>query len=435
MVMAAFVDRAAELAELERLSRHHGLVVVFGRRRIGKTKLLGEWLRPRGGLYSQAIEGSSTLQVAQIYADLRDRLNVEIEPKTWSELFALFDAHKGRLVVCIDEFPYLVAADPSLPSLLQRWLDHRTKRDVLLVVAGSSTRMMNATFLDANAPLYGRALKILGIGPISFRHFCRYLRVRPNQHSFQLFSLVGGVPQYWEWLEVAARGLRRDPIEIAERMFFSRLGWMEDEPRRVLTDERLAGLPATSVLEAIGRGAHRPSEIAGRLGVAQTTLSKLFQALLDASLVLRDIPFGSSERDPKRTLYRIGDPALRFWFSVYSPHRSRWSTYDRATKAELLSSHCGAVFEDWVRGVHPGARRYWDGGVELDMIREERHRGIGSRLVVSEIKWRATQAESPRLLAQLAARFERSRLSNQYRDVQFEVIDTRQLPKLAQLET
>lgn len=432
--MDAFVDRAAELAELDGLARHHGLVVVFGRRRIGKTKLLGEWLRRRGGLYSQAIEGSTTLQLAQIYADLRDGLGVAIEPRTWQELFALFDAHRGRLVVCIDELPYLVAADPTLPSVLQRWLDHRTKRDVLLVVAGSSTRMMNALFLDANAPLYGRALKILGIGPIAFRHFCKYARLRPSPRSFQLFSLVGGVPKYWEWLEVAAQGRRRDPIEIAGRMFFSPLGWMEDEPRRVLADERLTGLPATSVLEAIGRGAHRPSEIAGRLGVAQTALSRLFQALLDASLVIRDVPFGASERDPKRTLYRVGDPALRFWFSVYSPHRSRWSTYGRATKAELLSSHSGAVFEDWVRGLHPGARRYWDGAVELDMVREERRRGGGSRLVVSEIKWQASAAESRRLLAQLAARFERSSLAKQHRDVRFELIVASELPRLAELE-
>lgn len=432
--MDEFVDRVTELAELDGLIRHHGLVVVFGRRRIGKTKLIGEWLRRRGGLYSQAIESNTTLQVAQIYADLREHLGVAIEPKTWQELFSLFDAQHGRLVVCLDEFPYLVAADPSLPSVLQRWLDHRKKRDVLLVVAGSSTRMMNATFVDANAPLYGRAIKILGIGPIAFRHFCRYARVRPSPRSFQLFSLVGGVPKYWEWLEVAARGHRSDPIEIAGRLFFSPLGWMEDEPRRVLADERLAGLPATSVLEAIGRGAHRPSEIAGRLGVAQTSLSKLFQALLDASLVIRDIPFGASERDPKRTLYRVSDPALRFWFSVYSPHRSRWSTYDRTAKAELLSSHCGALFEDWVRGLHPGARRYWDGTVELDMVREERRRGGGSRLVVSEIKWRTAPAESRRLLAQLAARFERSPLVKQYRDVRFELIVASELPRLAQLE-
>jgi hypothetical protein len=82
---------------LARQGRPTGLP--FGRRRIGKTKLIGEWLRCRGGLYSQAIEGSTTLQVAQTYADLREHLGVAIEPKTWQELFSLFDAQKGRLVI------------------------------------------------------------------------------------------------------------------------------------------------------------------------------------------------------------------------------------------------------------------------------------------------------------------------------------------------
>lgn len=429
----AFVNREIELAELTRLSRHEGLVVVFGRRRIGKTSLLTEWRRRSGGLYSQAVEGSVSLQLAQTYCDLEEGLDVGIEPRTWSDFFALLDAHRGRLVVCLDEFPYLVASEPSLPSMLQKWLDHRTKKDVLLVLAGSSTRMMHAAFLDANAPLYGRALRMIRVGPMSFRTFCAFRRARPSERSFELFALTGGVPKYWQWLDLAAGGRRA--VDVADRLFFSSFGWMEDEPRRVLSDERLSGLAAASVLEAIGRGAHRPSEIAGRLGAPQTSLSKVFQALLDASLVVRDVPYGASERDPKRTLYRIGDPALRFWYSVYSPHRSRWSVYDRPTRASLLAVHCGAVFEQWVRSIHPGAKRYWDGSVELDMVREERTRRGVRRLVVSEVKWgRRSASEVKRLEADLAARFARSTLAGRHRDVRFEVIDSRALGELASLE-
>src|SRR5438105_12169872 len=115
--MDSFVNRRVELAELDALPTS-GLVVVFGRRRIGKTKLLTEWLRGRDGVYTQAIEGSTPLQLAQIHADVNARFDLPIEPRTWSDLFALFDAHHGPLVICIDEFPYLVAADPTLPSQL-----------------------------------------------------------------------------------------------------------------------------------------------------------------------------------------------------------------------------------------------------------------------------------------------------------------------------
>jgi AAA+ ATPase superfamily predicted ATPase len=209
---------------------------------------------------------------------------------------------------------------------------------------------------------------------------------------------------------------------------------MEDEPKRVLTDENLGGLTATSVLEAIGRGAHRPSEIAGRLGTPQTSLSKVFQALLDASLVVRDVPFGTSERDAKRSLYRIADPALRFWFSAFSPHRSRWAAYDRATRERLISGHCGAVFEEWVRGIHPGARRYWDASVEIDMVREDADGSEARRLIVSEVKWKISKRDRARLLERLEARFARSALAARYEDIRFEIVDSGALGRLARLE-
>jgi AAA+ ATPase superfamily predicted ATPase len=428
MDKGSFIDRKAELAELEALARRDGLVVIHGRRRVGKTRLLTEWLGRHGGLYSQAIEGSPTLQLGQLYLDLKENLKVQIEPRGWWDLLTLLDQQKGRLILCLDEFPYLVASDPTLPSLLQKWLDHRKKRDVFLLLSGSSTRMMHSTFLDEAAPLYGRALKLLKIQPMGFEDFCRFFSLRDRRdRAFLLYSLVGGVPKYWEWLDVATSG-RRDPLEAAEKLYFSPLGWMEDEPRRALSDEHITGIGAPSVLEAIGRGAHRPSEIAGRLGVPQTSLSKLLKALLDAHLVVREIPFGLSERDSKRILYRIADPALRFWYSVYSPHRSRWASYSDREKADLLSDHSGAVFEDWVRGRFPGARRYWESQAEIDMVREERSSGKGraveKTLVVSEIRWRkVSSAEARSLAADLEARFHRTALGREARSVRFEVID------------
>ena len=101
-----FIDREAELADLDALSRRDGLIVVFGRRRVGKTRLLTKWLGRRGGLYSQAIEGSPSLQLGQVYLDLRVKLKVQIEPRSWWDLFSLLDEQEGRLVLCLDEFPY-----------------------------------------------------------------------------------------------------------------------------------------------------------------------------------------------------------------------------------------------------------------------------------------------------------------------------------------
>src|SRR3990167_2515629 len=142
-----FVNRVAELAELDSAARRGGLLAVFGRRRVGKTRLLRQWLESHDGLYSQAIEAPRDFQLEQVFADLSPRLETRIVPKTWPELFEVLSLQKRRWVLCLDEFPYLTAADASLPSQLQKWIDHSLPSGCLLIVAGSSTRMMNDLFL------------------------------------------------------------------------------------------------------------------------------------------------------------------------------------------------------------------------------------------------------------------------------------------------
>ena len=232
--------------------------------------------------------------------------------------------------------------------------------------------------------------------------------------SFTRFALVGGIPKYWEFVEPRATAL-----DLAEELFFGRSAFLEDEPGRILRDENIAGLTALSVLEAVGRGAEKTSEIAARLGTAQTNLSRTFQQLLDASVLAREIPFGESMRSTKKTRYRIQDPALRFWFQVYSPHRTRWQTYSRAEKKKLIHDHASTVFEDFCRSQHPAATRYWEADVEFDYVREE-----GKRAVVSEVKFkRLSAAERRQLENHLAAGWQRSALARRFRDVTFEILD------------
>lgn len=193
-----FSNREAELKELYASATAGGLLVVFGRRRVGKTRLLAHWLKDRNGLYSQAIESSAEIQIEQVFKDIQSGLTTAIIPKSWSELFELLSLQKEeRWILCLDEFPYLVASDPSLPSLLQRWLDHEKSERNLLILAGSSTRMMNDIFLNRSAPLYGRARKLLHLRPMSYNAFCDACHLKSaDMQSFERYSLVGGIPKY-----------------------------------------------------------------------------------------------------------------------------------------------------------------------------------------------------------------------------------------------
>ena len=413
-----FVNRDAELRELDAAAKRGGLLVVFGRRRVGKTRLLRQWLQPRDGLYSQAIEAQRDLQLQQVFADLRPQLETQLVPKTWPELLEILALQKRRWVLCLDEFPYLTAVDASLPSQLQKWLDHSLPRGCLLIVAGSSTRMMNDLFLHRAAPLYGRARKLLQIRPMDYAAFCDACDLRPgDRDSFEKFACVGGIPKYWEFVEAG-----QDAVALAESLYFDYAPYMEQEPQRILRDEGVTGLNALAVLEAVGRGAERPSEIAARLGTAQTNLSRLLQQLLDASILTRELPFGESVRSTKKTLYRIQDPTMRFWFRVYSPHRSRWRTYPTAQKRKLIHDHAATVFEDFCRARLPGGQRYWERNIELDLVAPDPN--DAKRLFVAEIKWRSlSAAEKKNTLRQLESKWSRCTLRTRYPSVRFEVLD------------
>jgi len=413
-----FVNRDAELRELGAAAKRGGLLVVFGRRRVGKTRLLRQWLQSRDGLYSQAIEAQRDLQIQQVFADLRPQLETQLVPKTWPELLEILALQKRRWVVCLDEFPYLTAVDASLPSQLQKWLDHSLPRGCLLIVTGSSTRMMNDLFLHRAAPLYGRAQKLLHVQPMDYAAYCDACDLRPGEpESFEKFACVGGIPKYWEFLEPG-----QDVVALAESLYFDYAPYMEQEPQRILRDEGVIGLNAAAVLEAVGRGAERPSEIAARMGTAQTNLSRLLQQLLDASILTRELPFGESVRSTKKTLYRINDPTMRFWFRVYSPHQSRWRTYAATEKRKLIHDHAATVFEDFCRARFAGGQRYWERDIELDLVAPDPN--DAKRLFVAEVKWRSLSAgERKNTLRQLESKWSRCTLRARYPRVRFEVID------------
>src|SRR5690606_27714004 len=118
-----FTNRKNELAELDAAAAAGGLMVVYGRRRIGKTRLLLHWMERHRGMYSQAIEAALPIQLDQTYRDVREHFSTSIAPASWAEFFELLRLQKAPWSLCLDEFPYLVAGDSSLPSMLQRWID------------------------------------------------------------------------------------------------------------------------------------------------------------------------------------------------------------------------------------------------------------------------------------------------------------------------
>lgn len=396
-----FINRQQEMSRLDTLIENgsSGLAIVYGRRRIGKTRLLLEWVRKHDGAYLVADQSSPEVQRRYLAEALAAKLPgfAAVQYPDWGTLLTRMarEAHqvgfRGPLVV--DELPYLVTSSPELPSILQRWTDHEAKQAGLVVaLAGSSQRMMQGLVLDSNAPLYGRASQILPIGPLDPRFVPQAFGTKSFQALVEHFSAWGGVPHYWE-LAARQSGTSQDRLD---RLVLDPLGPLHQEPDRLLIEEHPAALEVRPVLDAIGMGAHRVSEIAARIGSKATSLSRPLERIAAMGLVKREVPFGEPERKSRRSLYRMSDPFVRLWFRVVASNRAYLATATPAKRLQLLrrfwAEHVSFVWEEMARS-HVGnlegdwgpASRWWHGDAqEWDIVSEDTSR---QRLMLGEVKW------------------------------------------------
>ncbi|MCU0302430.1 MAG: ATP-binding protein [Thermoanaerobaculales bacterium] len=377
--------------------------VLYGRRRLGKSRILREVAPEEGSVFFVGDDRDATLQRASLAREIA-KLLVGFDGVAypdWESLLTRWwrDAPTGTVLI-LDELPSLVAMAPELPSLLQKHVDADVGRGVHLLVAGSSQRMMQGLVLDHSAPLYGRATEILKIEPLEAGWIGEALELRSPASAVEAFAVWGGVPRYWE---LAAD--HRDLATAVRANVLDPLGVLHEEPGRLLLDDLRDTNQAASILSLVGCGCHRVSEIAGRMGRPATSLSRPLQRLMEMDLVEREVPFGDPERGSKRTLYRIRDPFLRFWFRFVEPGRSALEARRIEAVAEQVESgmphHVATVWEDLARrsatrielgGRRWGpARRWWGAGrdrrpLEVDLVAED---AAGEALLVGEVKWSA----------------------------------------------
>jgi len=315
-----FLNRSAELERLRRalLGPSPGLVCVYGRRRLGKSALLRRLIGETPSAYYVGDDREAALQRQALASEVGRVLPGfdEADYRDWERLLARWwkDAPPGMPLV-LDEFPAMVTASPELPSLLQKQIDRRSRP---LVLCGSSQRMMHGLVLDETAPLYGRAVEILRLEPLALPWIRPALGLRSAAAAVEHHAVWGGVPRYWE---LAAPFASR--AEAVRSLVLDPLGVLHREPNRLLLDDIKDTARSSSILALIGSGCHRMTEIAARLGMPATSLSRPLARLLDLGLVARNVPFGRTVKDTKRTLYRLCDPFLAFWYRFVEPNRSR----------------------------------------------------------------------------------------------------------------
>ena len=412
-----FVDRIEETKRLKEalLRKKAGLVVVYGRRRLGKSTLIKRVLTDND-VYFLADRSEEQYQrtllakmVAQIYPDFD-----KVSYPDWESLFraANYRANR-RFTLCLDEFPYLVEQCPQLPSVLQKLVDEK-QLNYNLLLCGSSQNMMYGLFFDSSAPLYGRADVILKLTPIRLPYIQSALKLS-DVETIEEYAVWGGVPRYWELREFNA-----SLHEALWQNIFSVNGTLYEEPVKLFQDDIKDVVKTSTLMSYIGSGANRLSEIAARCNEPATNLSRPLKKLIDLGYLSKDVPFGVPEKNTKKSLYKIADPFMAFYYQFVVPNRSfielqRPKPVEQALKAhfaEYVSLQWESLCRDAITGnlidgvLYGEAKRWWGAvlnedkkpeQVELDVVAESVDKKY---LLVGECKWSA-QENGKQLTAEL----------------------------------
>ncbi len=404
---AAIRDRDAEWKELTRIWRRASpeLVFILGRRRVGKSFLLARFARASGGIYYQATrrtENEQLMRLSSVVAEHFDdpALRHGSPFPDWEGLFRYVSARAGDepFLFVLDEFPYLSAAAPALPSILQSLWDHEWAETRLkLVLSGSHITAMKQ-LEGADQPLYGRRTARIDIEPFDHVHAAEFVPGYPAADRLRAYGIFGGVPGHLALLD-AGESLGEN---VAQHMLRP-TGRLLDEAQHMLDGFLADAQVHYSVIEAIAGGERTWNGITRRVGRDGGSLSRAMQWLIEMRMVQRIVPITESNpQKSKRALYRIIDPYVAFWHRFVSPMISAGmvglAPGERLWAEQVeprLDDYMGGVFESVCRDF---ARRgeglpfqpirvgeWWDAGSqnEIDVVAL----GAGGQVLVGECKW------------------------------------------------
>ena len=319
-----FLGREKEILGLEKeYARDGGFVVIYGRRRIGKTTLIKQFIKSKTAFYflaTKEVESQSMKRFAGVIA--RTTGNSVMQKAAFSDWLDLFQAvadykPNEKKVLVIDEFPYLVKVNDSFPSILQNAWDEILKdSNVMLILCGSLISMMKKHALSYESPLYGRRTAQMRIAPLPFTTVYENQKLSFEEAAEQ-YSITGGVPKYMEFFSDG------QPLyEQIKENVLSKNGFLYEEPNFLLTDEVQVPTNYFSIIKVIADGNHKLGTIAGILGLETSALTPYLKTLSELGFIEKQVPVTEKNAEKTRKgLYFISDNLLRFWFRYVYPYK------------------------------------------------------------------------------------------------------------------
>ncbi len=346
-----FIGREQELNALEKLyaSNKFEFAVIYGRRRVGKTALINHFLDGKKAIYFMGVESNAKQNLENFSKSIMEYSNgIETETSFLSFQAALEYvfrlAQKERLILAIDEYPYVARSSKSLASTLQLLIDkYKDSSKLMLILCGSSMSYMEDHVLAYKSPLYGRRTAQMKLLPFDFEETCRYFKNLSNEDKALIYGIVGGTPQYL--LQI------NDSLSVEENIkntFLNPMSFLYEEPINLLKQEVREPAIYTAIITAIAAGASRMSEISGKVGEDTNVCSAYIKNLINLGIVQKETPYG--EKASRKSVYSIEDNMFRFWHRFVLENNSaiaRGATELVYRRIEpKLSEYMGKVFED-----------------------------------------------------------------------------------------
>lgn len=406
-VVSVFVGRKSELDELKKQysSNDFQFTVIYGRRRIGKTELIKQFMKDKNAIYFMATESSGDKNLELLSKVVLQHSGTKFRFGKFESYETLFDfiaevSRHERLVFVIDEYPYLAEAYPEISSMIQKYCDHFWKDTMLqLILCGSSMSFMENQVLGLKSPLYGRRTTQIKLKEFNYFETEEFLKSMKKEDIAVLHAVTGGVVEYLSYIDKT-----KDLDSNLVTLFFKDSGRMYEEPASFLKQELREPRVYNEILDVIAKGARKNNEIATKVHRSTGALNNYLDSLIELGIIMKEKPIG--EDTSRKTIYRIKNGAFRFWYRYVFPNMSaiEIGLGDRLYREQVkedLSNFMGEEFEEIFldhfdllnkQGDLPALitsrGRWWGNNSKLKREEEIDLIGYGKDLAVfCEVKW------------------------------------------------
>lgn len=400
--MNKFINRKLELDLLEKkwAEKKAQFFVIYGKRRVGKTEIIKQFMKNKAGVYFLADKRTEIEQLKEAGRLLGERYSDPIIRnrgfQDWLEVFEYLKRHnKERFIFAVDEYPYLVEVNKAISSIFQKgWDEYLKNTNIFFILSGSSIAMMESETLIYSSPLYGRRTGSFLIEPLFFKEMRKFFPGYDFKKALEIFAISGGMPAYISQFD---KNLSLE--ENIEAKIFSKIEFLHNEAEFVIKEELREVKNYLSILKAISFGMRKFSEIINETGMEKNVLTKYLQTLERLKIIEKEVPATQKNASKfRKGLYQISDNYFRFWFQYVFPYKSdleigKYGEVKRKLKESFnifvsftYEKVCLEILRDMEDKIFTFERigKWWDKNEEIDVIGLN---GETGEIIFGEAKW------------------------------------------------